>query len=870
MKIYYLNSTHWDREWYLPFQSFRFNLVEMVDGLLDIMEQDPEYKLFCFDGQTIVLQDYTEIVPEGAARLRRLIDAGRLVVGPWYAMPDEFLVSGESLIRNLMTGHALAEKWGGKPWKYGYANDIFGHIAQMPQIYAGFDIHGSYLCRGLGTTDFNHFVWQAPDGTKCYTSISGYGSFARSKIDQFGTEGFPELLKSWIDRHAQRSDAPIVFFSNTDDHKKATAHTPQVLKLIQELFPDAEVVDADLSVMAEELKRYESCLPIICGELNRPQIGGKGSSNMKLLYHCLSSYYPLKQENDRCQNLLEKRIEPMLAISEMEGQPIRHQFVDAAYRYLLQNHPHDSICGCSGDQVHKDMIYRYDQVKQICDRLYERFLEFRPSGAGEDYELRVYNFTPVSRKRFVTVKLDFFSNYLSTKGGYALKEYRNNFKLYSESGSELPYQILHIERNVKKRIPERFQAEEAFDVYTVCFEADIPAFGFSSYKVSPCTETVAYSGCLPCGDNWAENDWIRLQIRPNGELDITDKRTKKTYTRLHKFSDSAETGDGWRHESPVNDCIFSGFGSQTTVSLVHRGFACVTFRIEKEILLPAFLNDGAFTRSEEKKPLAVTYTVCVRQDSPAVEITLTVKNNIKDHRLQLLFPTGVGSDTCFAGQAFYCVERKTGANPETLTWLEPECVEKNMNGILGTRGTDGTGLAFVCAEGLHEGGVDKDPESTMAVTLFRCFDRVYLQTKAVRSQLQQEMTFRYAVVPMDEKTDYSELLYIQHCLAQTDIACSRRMNEEETVAHGKSYFELDNSKVQVSVFKCAQDANGWILRLYHASGEAGEATLQLSVPCSRCIVTNMNEEALEEATVADGKVLLHFRPWEIKTLRICP
>ena len=204
MKIFYLNSTHWDREWYLPFQGFRYNLVEMVNDLIKTMENDPEYKLFCFDGQTVVLEDYAEIEPEGAKKLRSLIEEGRIVVGPWYVMPDEFLVSGESLIRNLMTGDALAKKWGGKPWKYGYVNDVFGHIAQMPQIFSGFDIQGSYVGRGLGNTDFNHFVWQAPDGTKCYTSIGSYGAFARKKMDKYGTEEFPELLRHCKKRCAYR------------------------------------------------------------------------------------------------------------------------------------------------------------------------------------------------------------------------------------------------------------------------------------------------------------------------------------------------------------------------------------------------------------------------------------------------------------------------------------------------------------------------------------------------------------------------------------------------------------------------------------------------------------------------------------------
>lgn len=869
MKIFYLNSTHWDREWYLPFQGFRYNLVEMVNDLIKTMENDPEYKLFCFDGQTVVLEDYAEIEPEGAKKLRSLIEEGRIVVGPWYVMPDEFLVSGESLIRNLMTGDALAKKWGGKPWKYGYVNDVFGHIAQMPQIFSGFDIQGSYVGRGLGNTDFNHFVWQAPDGTKCYTSIGSYGAFARKKMDKYGTEEFPELLRNWIDANIARSDAPIVFFSNTDDHKKATPYTPKVLNMIREMYPDAEVVDADLTAMAEELKKYESCLPIVCGELNEPiDRCDFEVANMKLLYHCLSSYYPIKQENDCCQNLLEKQIEPMLAVSAIENQPIQHRYVDVAYRHLLENHPHDSICGCSGDQVHKDMIYRFDQVKGICNRLYDRFLEFAPHGKGKEYELKLYNFTPSPRKRYITANIDFFKDYPTVHCGYAAKEVYNNFRLFDENGNEIPYQIVAIDRDVKKRIATAFQAEATFDVYTICFEAELPAFGYSVYKVTPEKEKVAYANGLPCGDSWAENDFIRLDIRPNGQLDITDKRTGMVYAKLNEFTDNAEVGDGWRHESPMNSYTVSGFGSHATISLISAGFATVAFQIEKDIMLPAFLDPKSLKRSEIKKPLHMEYTVTLKRDSAAVEVALKIDNKIKDHRLRLMLPTGVEGDQYFAGQAFYCVERKVGTDPKTVTWIEPECAEKNMNGIIGKRDSNGNGLAFVSAEGLHEGACHHDNDNTIAVTLYRCFDRVYLQTKAIRPQLQQEMTFKYAIVPLDPKTDYTDLLYIQHCLAGMDIAYSRRVDDQTAHPETKSYLSLDHDKVQLSIFKCAQDGNGYIVRVFNASNEAATATLSLGFDCQKAFETNMNEETIKPISLQENKLKLTFKPWEIKTVRL--
>src|SRR4051812_35737637 len=68
--------THWDREWYLPFEFFRLRLGSVVDGVLDTLERDPSFTSFTLDGQAIVLEDYVEVRPENEARLRALLAAG--------------------------------------------------------------------------------------------------------------------------------------------------------------------------------------------------------------------------------------------------------------------------------------------------------------------------------------------------------------------------------------------------------------------------------------------------------------------------------------------------------------------------------------------------------------------------------------------------------------------------------------------------------------------------------------------------------------------------------------------------------------------------------------------------------------------------
>ena len=180
-KLHIVSHTHWDREWYDTFQTFRRKLVGLVDELLDVMENNENYRFFHTDGQTIMLEDYLKIRPENEERLRKLIQSGRIIIGPWYVMPDEFLVSGESLVRNIQKGLDICKKYEVPPMNNGYVSDIFGHNSQMPQILCKFDINSATVLRGFGKYDRSFVKWMSPDGS-VVNAIKldkghGYGNF---------------------------------------------------------------------------------------------------------------------------------------------------------------------------------------------------------------------------------------------------------------------------------------------------------------------------------------------------------------------------------------------------------------------------------------------------------------------------------------------------------------------------------------------------------------------------------------------------------------------------------------------------------------------------------------------------------------------
>ncbi len=173
--LHVVSHTHWDREWYLPFQQFRLRLVDLIDRLLHLMDSDPDFRYFNLDAQTIVLEDYLQIKPENRERLENYIHEGRITVGPWYELNDEFLTSGEATVRSLLEGHRIADEFGAC-MKIGYLPDQFGNISQMPQILRGFGIDNAVVGRGyhLGGHRKMEFWWEAPDGSRVLTSLMAF------------------------------------------------------------------------------------------------------------------------------------------------------------------------------------------------------------------------------------------------------------------------------------------------------------------------------------------------------------------------------------------------------------------------------------------------------------------------------------------------------------------------------------------------------------------------------------------------------------------------------------------------------------------------------------------------------------------------
>jgi len=376
--IYVVPHTHWDREWYSRFETYRERLVRMVGKLLDLMERDERFTQFTFDGHTIWAEDHLAIRPDDRQRIERLVRSGRLLVGPWYVLADYLLVSGESIVRNFQEGLRVAGELG-RAMRVCYVADPFGHPAQMPQIVRGFGYTTYVFARGVGDEGEelgSEFQWEAPSGDRIVAShqVAHYDN-ALGLVGE-GDET-PERLRRRVRRLLPRLMRVIVPYAQTDgllfmvgtDHTEPYERLPEAVEAIRAAQPASAARIAGLEAFGESLRTPPGVLAgeMVAGKY-RPILRGVNSTRVWI-----------KQANVACERLLLERCEPLDALS---GGGMRDR-IRSLWRTLLENHPHDSISGCGIDDVHDlDMPPRFERVRREGTEIAAE-LAARLAGAGE-------------------------------------------------------------------------------------------------------------------------------------------------------------------------------------------------------------------------------------------------------------------------------------------------------------------------------------------------------------------------------------------------------------------------------------------------------------------------------------------------------
>jgi alpha-mannosidase len=350
------------------------SLVDVVDEVLALLDADADYR-FTLDGQLATVDDYLAIRPENEERLRDYVQAGRLAVGPWQTLVDEFLVSGETIVRNLERGLARAADFG-DAMRIGYLPDSFGHVAQMPQILRLFGIEDAVVWRGVPAAIHRHaFRWEAPDGSAVRAEYlpAGYSNAAHAfDGPEPALDAVEHALRPWYEPD------PVLAMVGTD-------HMPPVR------LPHGVPVGTLRDYLAAA--RSGDGATAWRGEL-------RSGARANLLPGCVSARIDLKRAAARAERALERYAEPLQALYGDDGA---EPFLREAWTLVLQNAAHDSICGCSADEVSAQVLVRYTEAEQIGRELARRAVD-RAAAAAPRGTVVVVN--PSPRERADLVELD--------------------------------------------------------------------------------------------------------------------------------------------------------------------------------------------------------------------------------------------------------------------------------------------------------------------------------------------------------------------------------------------------------------------------------------------------------------------------------
>jgi mannosylglycerate hydrolase len=680
-RIAIVPHTHWDREWYKSYQDFRLDLVGLLDTLLPLLEGDASYPYFMLDGQMAVVDDYLEVRPEAEARLRDLAAAGRISMGPWYILMDEFLASGETIIRNLQMGLERGAAFGGA-MDVGYLPDMFGHIAQMPQILVQAGFAHTVVWRGVpSAVTKNAFFWEAPDGSRVraeYLPV-GYGNGA----------ALPDDAKALVRRTADLVLEVETFLINDFLCMNGSDHLfPQ--PWLGRVVAEANELQDDFRFEITSLSDYLASAPVEGLESWQGELRSGFRSNM--LMGVTSNRVDVKRMGARAERALERRAEPLAALFVPATEWPR-ELLALAWKEMVRNSAHDSICACSVDDVVDAVLHRYAEARTIGDGLADRALKSFARSLAEPGTY-VLNAAPRPRAGLVelvvgadgppTDDVQVVSERTGLPGSMVLDANTVRTVLGMLQGPKIDNDAwVHdvrveedddgIDITVTVGAEERPNvpiSEAKQDIYTrlgarpdavirinlnqppirriVARVAEVPGYGWQPFTPAPLAHPVDVR--QPGPSTTLSNGLVTVAL--DETLGTFSLNGREGYGRL---VDGGDLGDSYNYSPPRQDSLIDTPVS-VTVHVTESGPVRARASILATYEWPDHV-DGSSQKRLGEHQVEIETLLELRADEPVVRVTTSFVNPSRDHRLRVHLPLPEPARTSLAESAFAVVER---------------------------------------------------------------------------------------------------------------------------------------------------------------------------------------------------------------------
>ena len=868
-RVHITPHMHWDREWYFTTEASRILLVNNMEEILTRLEQDDEYKYYVLDGQTAVLEDYFAVVPENRPRVKALVERGKLIIGPWYTQTDTTIVSGESIVRNLMYGIRDCMALG-EPMKIGYLPDSFGMSGQLPHIYNGFGITRALFWRGCSErhgTDKTEFLWQSSDGSEVTTQVLPLG-YAIGKYLPEDEAGLRKRLDSYFDVLESASVTKDILLPNGHDQMPLQQNIFAVMDKLREIYPQRKFVMSRFEEVFEQIDAHRDELATLKGEF----IDGK---YMRVHRTIGSTRMDIKIAHARIENKIVNILEPLATLAWTLGFDYHHGLLEKMWKEILKNHAHDSIGCCCSDNVHREIVSRFELAEDMADnltRFYMRKIVDNMPQSDAD-KLVMFNLMPWPREEVMNT---------------TIRLRASQFRLLDDKGNEIPYFILgarELDPGLIDRQIVHYGNYEPFMEFDIQLNQILPSMGYRTLFIEP---NVAGKVRSPERETEAllENAFWQIEINDDGTLRLQDKESGCIYDRVLEVEESSDDGDEYDYSPSREEWRLTSAQGEHDVEVVHEGWQSRAI-IHHRIAVPANLAERS--ARQRKGSLDVEFEVTLTHNSRRIDVDVRLDNQADDHRVRVLIPTPFTTQEVLTDTQFGSITRPV-QDPAMENWQEegwkeaPVPVWNLLNyAVLRERRN---GLALF-TEGLREFEVVGENKKAFALTLLRGVGLLGKEDLLLRpgrpsgiklpvpdSQVRGRLTSRFSLfsfsgTPENAGVAQQAKAWLTPVQFYNKIPWDAMKLNRSTFITPESYslLALSPTGCVLSALKKAEDRDELILRLFNPSAFTPcDATLSLSPAMKRCCETDMNEQV----TGREGEqgIVGAFRPGESRTFSI--
>ncbi|WP_275372853.1 glycoside hydrolase family 38 C-terminal domain-containing protein [Clostridium tertium] len=737
-KIHVYSHTHWDYEWYFTSNESIIQLIYHMDEVMEALENG-ELETYLLDGQLSILEEYIKFIPSNFERVKKLVESGKLLIGPWYTQTDELIIDGESIVRNLFYGIKSASKYGDY-LKIGYLPDSFGQTKDLPKILNGFDINRSIFWRGVANDvcPNREFIWKGEDDSSLLVYNIKNGYFYGGNI--IYSDDVEKVEKTILDG----SQTENILLPVGGDQRYVDFNLKERIAYYNERSKNNfEYVESDCNKFFDELEKSKDLIEVK-GEFVNP-------SNSKIHRSIYSSRYDHKYLNDKIERKLIYHLEPLMVIAQNLGIDPKIEMIEEIWKKLLMNHAHDSACGCNSDKTNRSILARLIEADQLsysaCDYIIRKISE--SLNCSEEDNIILFNTLPHNREEVSKI-------IVTTK--------TKDFIIKDKYGNIIEHQLLERKREYAgsiKKDESQYDDSLYYYVSKVAIKCSLEPLSIEALKVIQLEEEINIKE--KASSNFIEDNFYKVEV-VDGKINITDKISNRKLKDCLYIEEAGDDGDTYDYSPPEEQYDFRyNLDFKDAKVDINNGKLYKEIKISGEFKVPMNIKEREKNIRNTEMPYELILTLSNKE---MVECHLEIDNKACDHRMRAVLRTDITSKESISDTSFGTIRRDNVPahinDWRELGWKEEPSPIYPMLHFVGIEEENKS--VFMLAKGIKEYEVLEN--SNIALTLFRSVGFLgkpdlirrpgiasgnefrYIETPD--SQLKEKLKFKFAIAINNE------------------------------------------------------------------------------------------------------------------------